>query len=194
MLRFPLIQDLNSLEMMPVLSCTEYPWSEGSSYMPFMTARIALVQGEGAVFDLFAFDTEPTADPEADHPLDDHLLAAVFNFFPAESGTTLGFAANAFDKCMLYVNGEAAGTLPCLRTAGEDERGIYWNVRVTLPCALLQQHYGKALPENGAQLMGNIFKAKRIGPKAHLGAVAPAVKNGFLFEAENANAFLVTAL
>ena len=121
MLRFPLIQDLNSLEMMPVLSCTEYPWSEGSSYMPFMTARIALVQGEGAVFDLFAFDTEPTADPEADHPLDDHLLAAVFNFFPAESSTTLGFAANAFDKCTsLFIKSETALELFAILRSNRD--------------------------------------------------------------------------
>ena len=193
MLRFPLIRELGSLEMMPMLSSTEYPW-EDTSYMPFMTARVAFVQQLGAVFDLFAFDTQPTADPEADHPLDDHIVAAVFNFFPEKSDVTLGFAANAFDKCVLYVNGEAADELPCERTAGEDERGIYWNVRAVLGCELLEKYYGCSDLANGGTVVGNIFKAKRSGKGAHLGAVAPAAKDGFLFEPESHRPFTVTAL
>lgn len=166
------------IDTMPVLKTTFYPWTEGS-FRPLCYARAAVVEGEGLLFDLQSFERDPALG--GGDILDDSCAALTFRFFPINGGALLSAAFNAAGRCQLYRDGQPVPGSPRVhRYAGADEQGWYWGVRALLPFSLL----GGAEMRDGHRMEGNIFKFKRTGGDAHMGAVAP-MREPFIFSPDN---------
>ena len=193
MLYFPLIDDMSIFDMTPIKPCTEYPW-EMTSYMPYLLTRMAYINGTGAVFDFTSFEDHPYVEESSDDLGNDTLVAATFDFFPSVSDSCLTVAANSKDKCFLYIDGKKVSDLPCTRVTGEDERGGYWGVRVTVPSAVIDKLYGCSALSDGCIVKGNVFKAKRSNPGRHFGCMAPAGKDNWYLDRDCLSDFKVTSV
>ncbi len=187
MLYFPVIEESKDLDLTPLLTTSEY-YGPVSSYMPIATARFAFTGDEGAVFELASFDTNPYV-AGGESILEDSIVCAAFNFFPAGSSVVLRFICNSEGRCLLYKDSVPAGELKPELMHGEDERGVYWSIRAVIGRDLLKETYGKDAVLPGQQLRGNIFKQKASGAGKHLGAIAPFGGDGSLFDDRNLNCF-----
>lgn len=174
------------IDTMPVIKTTYYPWADGS-FRPLCYARAAILEGEGVLFDLQAFERDPALG--GGDILDDSCAALTFRFFPERDDAPLTAVFNAAGDCRLYRAGAPTDDrLPVHRYAGADEQGWYWGVRAVLPFSLL----GCAGIPDGHKMEGNIFKFKRTGSDAHMGAVAP-MRDPFIFSPDNLAAFAAVA-
>ncbi|NLC78255.1 MAG: hypothetical protein GX683_00780 [Ruminococcaceae bacterium] len=165
------------LDTMPVLKTTEYPWEEGS-FKPLCYARIAVVKGEGVVFDLTAFERDPEC---CDFVMDGSCVALTFDFFPERSNEALTIALNKRGGYDVFLSGEPIKLSLDVETyAGEDEQGWYWGVRFIITNEILERLYGVSEIENGHTMYGNIYKLKLTGSDSHLGAIS-RIKDEVIF-------------
>ncbi len=185
-----IIEDEPRLDTMPVFKTTEYPWT-ADSFRPLCYCRCAVLAGKGILFDLQVFERDPVVR-ESDELLDDSCAAVSFRFFP-ERGGLLSVALNAMRDYQVYLDGQPVDcALDVAGYGGVDEQGWYWGVRFVLPDALLQQVYGDTVILDGHMMEGNIYKFKRTGGRAHIGAVAP-MQDTFIFSADNLADFRAVA-
>lgn len=172
------------LDTMPVIKTTEYPWTE-DSFRPLCYCRCAVLPQRGVLFDLQAFERDPVVH-ESDDLLDDSCVGVSFCFFQDRMITVV---LNAAREYRVYLDEKPLDcTLEVEGYAGADEQGWYWGVRFVLPASLLQQVYGEQeIPQNHI-MSGNIYKFKRTGNRAHMGAAAP-MTDPFIFSRSNLAAF-----
>ncbi|MEG0752064.1 MAG: hypothetical protein RR998_02465 [Oscillospiraceae bacterium] len=176
-----------TLETTPVFKTTCYPWANGSSFRPLCYARCAIVEGQGMLVDLQAFERSPEFG-SADL-LDDSCVAVAFDFFPERGRKMLIGVFNAKGQYLLFADESPLDyPLDVASYAGEDEQGWYWGIRVTLPHELLKQVFGSAKISDGHTMLGNFYKFKRTGNTSHLGAVCPA-NHDFIFSHDNLSPF-----
>ncbi len=176
------------LDTMPVLKTTEYPWTQ-DSFRPLCYCRCAVCRGRGVLFDLQAFERDPAVH-ETGELLDDSCAAVTFRFF---AGGLLTVAVNAAQDYRVYLDGEPIECALSVRGySGVDEQGWYWGARFLLPDELLSRVYGESEIRDGHRMEGNIFKFKRTGSRAYIGAVAP-MRDLFIFSEKNLSEFRAVA-
>ena len=168
-------------DTMPVIKTTEYPWTEGS-WRPLCYGRIAAVNGAGVLFDLTAFERDPFLGETV---LDSSCVAASFDFFPEREKGALTAVIAADGRSELYLGTEQLDVdLKPAIYGGEDEQGWYWGARFCLPESVLAGVYGEGCLAPGAELLGNLYKFKRTGADAHMGAAGP-MADPFIFSPVN---------
>lgn len=172
MLTIPIIHDKLFFEMTPLLPTCEYSHDSGS-FMPYAQLRISEIQNNGIEIDLTAFVTQPEITDNDDFIINDDLMAVSMNLNPDNSETILTFVCNASNRCILFKDGILQDEFPCERRSGEDERGIYWSVKITLTPAFLKQNFGIHTLSGINSVKCNAYKAKLKYPHKHFGAVAP---------------------
>ncbi|MEG1557315.1 MAG: hypothetical protein RR058_00085 [Oscillospiraceae bacterium] len=191
MLYISVVDEIKSLETMPVLKTVYYPWTD-DSYRPFMWCRCASVLGRGMMFDLTSFERDPAFGAES--ILDDSCVGLTFDFSRETCREALTVVFNSRGRCGIYVGGRVIDDLEIVPEcyAGEDERGWYWGVRFFITNELLLRFFGVFDVESGCILRGNIYKFKRFGEDAHIGSVAP-MKSNFIFGRDNLAQFSAVA-
>lgn len=168
----PIIQDKLFFEMTPLVPTSEYS-NDSGSFMPYAQLRISEIKDSGVEIDLTAFVTHPETTDENDFIDNDDLMAISMNLNPDNTDTILTFVCNASNSCILMKNGIIQDMYPCERRSGEDERGIYWSVKIKLLPDFLKQHFGILTLNGISSVRCNAFKAKLKHPHKHFGAVAP---------------------
>lgn len=171
-----------SLDTMPVLKTTEYPWESGS-FKPLCYARTAVIRNEGVLFDLAAFEREPEC---CDFVMDGSCVAITFNFFPEKADINFTVTLNKKGGYQIFVNSEQNDelSLDVETYAGEDEQGWYWGVRFVVTNDILRFLYGVSEIENGHMMYGNVYKLKLSGDDSHLGALSK-IKDEVIFSNGN---------
>jgi len=169
------------LDTMPVFKTTNYPWTE-DSFRPLAYARAAFVGEEGLLVDLQAFERDPEC---ADADLINNSCVAIS--LEQDSGEVLTVIFNATGRYQACRGGQPFDLpLDVHCYAGDDEQGWYWGVRFYLPVYCSQEPDAQ-----GAHMIkGNIYKFKRVGEDAHMGAVAP-MRSESIFSEENLDDFLI---
>lgn len=172
------------LDTMPVIKTTEYPWTD-DSFRPLCYCRCAVLRGRGVLFDLQAFERDPVVH-ESGELLDDSCVALSFCFF---DGPMITAVLNAACDYQVYADGQPVDcALDVEGYSGVDEQGWYWGVRLVLPDTLLLRFYGEPEIPDHHMLKGNIYKFKRTGGRAHIGAAAQ-MTDPFIFSRSNLTAF-----
>ena len=172
MLSVPIIQDRLFFEMTPLVPAREY-CSDSGSFMPYAQFRISEIKDDGIEIDLTAFVTFPEVSGEEDFISTDDLMAVSMNFNPTQSNTILTFICNSSDHCLLIKDGEVQDEYPCERRSGEDERGVYWSVKIALSPDLIESNFGIRTLSSMNSILYNAYKAKLKYPHKHFGALAP---------------------
>lgn len=183
MIQFPTIQDKLFFEMTPLLPTTEYA-DMATSFHPYALARFSEISGLGVEVEVFSFVTSPEISEADDFAETDDLVAVSFDFSP-QKNRVLTFVCNAGERCVMFLNGAPAGTYPCTRKTGEDERGVYWYISVLLSADTLREIFGISSVTELTSVRGNVFKYKKNAPHRHFGAIAPFVKAYDVFDPEN---------
>ena len=188
MYTLPVIKDKLFYEMTPLIPTCEYDPASGS-FMPYALVRAAEITGIGLVLDMTAFVTTPEAEG-GDTFLDSDDLLAVSLCAGADS-PVLTFACNAKDRCLMLKDGNPVSDHDCERRSGEDERGEYWSVTITLSPEELKEHFGLCSLSGLDHVLLNAFKAKIAHPHRHFGAVAPFRNSYEISSRENLAEFRV---
>ena len=190
MFTFPIIQDRLFFEMTPLIPTREYS-NDSGSFMPYAQVRFSEIKDNGIELDLYAFVTSPEVSGEDDFILTDDLIAVSMNLNPLLSNTVLTFICNSSDHCLLLKDGDVQKEYPCERRSGEDERGVYWSVKISLPATFLDQYFGVTTLYGIDSVLCNAYKAKLNHPHKHFGAVASFKKSYDLTSPENLVEFQV---
>lgn len=190
MLTIPIIQDKLFFEMTPLIPTCEYS-NDSGSFMPYAQLRISEIQNSGIEIDLTAFVTHPEVTDGDDFIANDDLMAISMNLNPDNTDNILTFICNASNSCIVMKNGTLLDNYQCERRSGEDERGIYWSIKIVLPPDFLQKHFGLSTLTGVNSVRCNAFKAKMKHPHKHFGAVAPFKTAYDLCTADNLAEFKV---
>ena len=190
MFTYPTIQDKLFFEMTPLIpSCVFSP--DSGSFMPYALLRMAEIHGIGVVLDVTAFENKPDTTGGEDFLKTDDLMAVSINLDPEHCKDNYTFVCNSSDRCFLFTNGECIAEQTCERRSGEDERGDYWAVSITLSPDKLKELFGISTLDSVKVVRANMFKAKLDQPHRHFGAVAPFARAYDLFCSENLADFQV---
>ena len=176
MVPITILSNPESFELSPSCVPTHYAGGLGG-FCPYAIFRLAASK-EGIHLQMTGFLQSPTAAQPASLEDEGDYLQVVLKL--SGGSPIISILIDAFDCCQLQIGASTPKHLPCRRTTGEDERGIFWDTQVLLDWNTIQSS-----PSNITSPVGNCFTYSYAKQRPYFGACFPITDRRTLVNESN---------